>query len=72
VQVHVRDFLIKAADLVLSEQAVPPQDGDRIKLTLGETTYVFEVMPLGDEPAARWSDRYGYTWRIHTKEIGTE
>lgn len=72
VLVRTRDYLIEAADLAAG--GIPePAAGDQIRETRGETVYVQEVMgPGNDEPEWRWSDRYGGTLRIHTKEVGTE
>ena len=63
-----RDYLIQAADLDLGE----PQRGDQIRETQGATTYTYEVMAPGKEPAFRFSDPYRKTDRIHTKLVGTE
>ena len=67
-----RDFLIQAVDLVLGSATITPKRGDRIRETLGVTTYVYEVMAPGSEPPWRWSDVYRQLLRIHTKQIGTE
>ena len=65
-----RDFLILAADLVLAGLQTLPQRGDRIQETQAGTTYVYEVLAPGKEPAWRYSDPYRKTLRIHTKQIG--
>lgn len=67
-----RDFLIQAADLVLAGSPVLPERGDRIRETVGSTTYTFEVMAPGGEPPWRWSDPYRKLLRVHAKQIGTE
>jgi hypothetical protein len=67
-----RDFLIAAAGLVLDDQAVLPEPGDRITETQGEQTFVYEVMAPGNEPCWRYSDVYRQTLRIHTKQVGVE
>lgn len=66
-----RDFLILAAELVLSGASVLPERGDRIEETVGTTTWVYEVMAPGKEPAWRYSDPYRKTLRIHTKQVET-
>jgi len=66
-----RDFLILAADLVFSGTSVLPERGDRIEETVGTTSYVYEVMAPGKEPAWRYSDPYRKTLRIHTKQVET-
>lgn len=67
-----RDFLIRAADLVLNSALTLPKAGDRIRETVGAQTFVYEVMAPGGEPPWRYSDPYRQTLRIHTKHIGTE
>lgn len=66
-----RDYLVLAADLVLGGWPVLPERGDRIEETVGNTTYVYEVMAPGKEPAWRYSDPYRKTLRIHTKQVET-
>lgn len=69
-----RDFLILAADLVLNGLATLPKAGDRIREPGGSdsTSYVYEVLAPGTEPAWRYSDPYRRTLRIHSKQIGVE
>jgi hypothetical protein len=67
-----RDFLIHAADLVLGGTPALPERGDLIRETVGTTTFVYEVMAPGKEPAWRWSDVYRKVLRIHTKQVGVE
>jgi hypothetical protein len=67
-----RDFLIHAADLVLGGNPVLPQRGDLVRETQGTTTFVYEVMAPGKEPAWRWSDVYRKMLRIHSKQVGVE
>lgn len=61
-----RDYLIRAADLVLSGQAVTPQAGDRLRESHSGQVLVFEVIDW------RYSDPYRQTFRIETKHIATE
>ena len=67
-----RDFLVLAADLFIDGMAVLPQRGDRIRQTLGQRVFVYEVLAPGKEPCWRWSDPFRKTLRIHTKQIDTE
>lgn len=63
-----RDYLLKAADLVIGGTAVTPQVGDRFEEVLADgTTKVFKVMPYSDEPHYRYSDPQRTEFRIHTK-----
>jgi hypothetical protein len=73
VRVVQRDYLVRAADLVIADQVALPQRGDRIRETQGEKVFVHEVMgPGGGEPDWRYSDPNRKTLRIHTKHVGTE
>ena len=67
-----RDFLVLAADLILSESPTLPERGDRIRETQGGTTFVYEVTAPGKEPCWRYSDLYRKTLRIHTTYTKTE
>lgn len=70
VRSYVRDFLIRAADLVLGGQPVIPQPGDRIDEPVGQRTYQHEVLPLAGGDCWRWSDPHRTILRIHTRQIG--
>lgn len=67
-----RDYLITAVDLVLGGAQEQPKAGDRIRETVGEQVFLYEVMAPGGEPPWRYSDAYRRTLRIHTKFVGTE
>ena len=67
-----RDFLVRAADLVLDGQKTLPERGDRVHETQDGTVYIYEVMAPGREPHYRFSDPYRRTLRIHTKLVDTE
>jgi len=69
-QFESRDFLIRAADLVLGDAQTLPQRGDRVRETQDGVTYVYEVMAPGREPHYVL-DRYRRTLRIHTKLVET-
>ena len=59
------DWIILAADLVISSAVVTPQRGDTI--TAGST--VFRVMPFGpNDQLWQYHDRDRLYLRIHTKE----
>lgn len=72
VQSKMRDYLIDAVDYDFGAGAVEPAEGDEIREVEGSVTYVYTVLPLGTEKAARWSDLSGKTWRIHTKLTSVE
>jgi len=70
-QFESRDFLIRAADLVLNEQQILPERGDHVREEQDGVTYVYEVMAPGREPCFRFSDPFRRTLRIHTKLVDT-
>jgi hypothetical protein len=67
-----RDYLLRAADLVLAGQVTLPKSGDLIRETDGGQTFVYGVMAPGGEPPWRYSDPYRKALRIHTKHVSTE
>ena len=67
-----RDFLIRTAELILDTELVLPQAGDRVRETVGDQVFVYEVMAPGSEPPFRYSDPYRKALRIHTKHVATE
>ena len=69
IRVEVADFLILADDLVLNDQKVEPEVGDRIETERAGTAQAFEVLSLAGEGPWRFSDVYGKTLRIHTKQV---
>ena len=64
-----RDYLIAAADLVLSGSEIAPRAGDRITETIRGTAQTFEVMPLGDKKEYEQADKDGLYLLIHTKRV---
>lgn len=66
-----RDYLIAAADLVINDIAVTPQNGDEILETVGSQTFVYEVSRIPGGKHFRPSDPYGTTLRIHVKLMRT-
>lgn len=71
-RVESRDYLISTDDLVLNNVAALPERSDQIRETVGEQTFVYEVLAPGKEPVWRYSDPYRRTLRIHTKHVATE
>jgi hypothetical protein len=61
-----RDFLIRAAALVIAGNRITPERGDRV-IDAGK---VYEVMAPGGEPPWRVSDPFGHMLRIHAKFMG--
>lgn len=67
-----RDYLIRAAHLVLGGQRELPRRGDLIHEMQDGVIFIYEVMAPGDEPVWRYSDPYRKTLRIHTRQIDKE
>ena len=67
-----RDYIIRAADLVLAGETVLPKAGDQIREADGNVVHVYEVMAPSGEPPWRYSDPYRVALRIHTKHVKTE
>lgn len=72
VRSRVRDYLIEAADLVLDGERIEPAKGDQIEETVGNQRFTYEVLPLGKEPPWRFSGPSRNTYRIHTKQTGSD
>lgn len=72
VKTESRDYLIRAADLVLAGSVAVPQRGDRIREVAGDQVLIYEVLSPGNEPEWRWSDPYRKTLRVHTKQVDVE
>jgi hypothetical protein len=72
VKAEVMDFLILAEELVLDGQKTLPKAGDQIRIPRGDQTTIFEVMALSGQECWRYSDSFGKTLRIHTKQTATE
>jgi hypothetical protein len=72
VKAEVMDFLILADELVLDGEKTLPKAGDQIRMNRGDQIIVFEVMALSGQGCWRYSDSFGKTLRIHTKQIGAE
>ncbi len=68
---QVRDYLIDTDALLLSIIGSLPRRGDRIVEVDGDTTFVYELMSIGNEPPWRYSDPFRVKLRIHTKLVDT-
>ena len=62
------DFLLPAADLILSGAVTLPARGDTIEETIGSATHTHEVLPIGTEPCYRLTGANRKQLRIHTKQ----
>lgn len=63
---YSRDYLIIASKLVLDEDAIEPQLGDRVVETATGREHTLLDWP--GEPCWRWSDEHRVRIRVHTKE----
>lgn len=66
VAVTLRDWIVTAADLVLSSATTKPQRGDRITVSVSE---VYEVHSPAPGMQCYTEDPTGTQLRIHTKRI---
>ena len=70
--IQSRDYVISVAAMVIGGEPVTPRPGNKIKETINGSVEIFQVMPLGDRPAAEHTDASGTAWLLHTKHTGTE
>lgn len=63
-----RDYLIRAADLVIDGVVVTPDEGDIIEDARDGN---YQLMTIPGEPSWRWSDPNQHMLRIHTKKVPT-
>lgn len=63
---RMRDFLIDVAYMVDGGSTLVPQAGFYL-IDRGER---YQIVPIGDEPCWRWSDRDHLRYRIHTQYVG--
>jgi hypothetical protein len=61
------DFLFPAEDLILDDEQVEPEPGDRIEVTGLGTFELFA--PGGEEGAWRFSDPHRVILRVHGEEV---
>jgi len=71
-RIEARDYLILAADLMLSGIPALPKAGDKVLEVEDGKTFTYEILAPGNEPCWRYSDLYRVTLRIHTKLVGVE
>ncbi len=71
-RMEIRDYLIDSADLKLDGQPTLPERGDLIIENDDGKNFTYEVLPIGNQRAWRYSDPFRLKLRIHTKLITTE
>lgn len=64
-----RDYIVHAADMIISGSEIAPRAGDRITETIQGVVCVFEVMALGQKHEYEPLDTDGLMWLIHTKKV---
>jgi hypothetical protein len=64
-----RDWILAAADLVLSGSSVLPVEGDRISVSEGGLTRVYEVQRLAGESHYAPCDAAGNRLRVHSRLV---
>lgn len=70
-RVVTRDWIVRVCDLVLMSGRTLPERGDRIIETGRDGVPVeYEVTNVGSEPQWRQCDPYGFSIRVHTKQLG--
>ena len=72
VQSPQTDLIVSADALVLDGVVVTPQVGDRVSLSSGGKTLVYEVLSLPDGRHFRRCDGSGRMLRIHAKQVDEE
>ncbi len=70
-RMEIRDYLIDTILLRLAGQATLPERGDLIVETEGGLEFTYEVLPIGNQRAWRYSDPFRLKLRIHTRLIST-
>jgi len=68
-EIHSRDYLVKASELIIGGSAIEPRVGDRIVETIGTVSMTFEVFPIDGQRCFRYRDASRGTLRIHTKRV---
>ena len=71
-RMEIRDYLIDTGDLKLDGQPTLPERGDLIIENDDGKNFTYEVLPIGNQRAWRYSDPFRLKLRIHTKLITTE
>lgn len=73
VRMESRDFGIQAQDYAFGASRVEPQRGDEIRWHDHGATYVYRVVPFGDEEVCfRYADRHRKRLRVYSEEVKTE
>jgi hypothetical protein len=65
-----RDYILHAADLILSGSEIVPRSGDQMVETIRGASQTYEVMALGNLKEYEPLDTDGVLLLVHTKRIG--
>lgn len=63
------DWIVEAAELVISGSQVEPNEDHTISETLDGVDYVYAVLPIGNRPCCEWLDSSGVMRLVRTKRI---
>ena len=72
VKVKVRDFLIKASELILDSIVINPARSDQIKEVIGDDEHTMEVIGPAKADCFAWHATDGSVLRVHTKEFDVQ
>lgn len=67
--VQMHDWTFTTADVVLGGTVITPRPGDLLTIGNGAGQERYEVLPLGDEPAAVPYDANANILLVHTKRV---
>jgi hypothetical protein len=65
----IRDYIIRTSKLILNENPILPERGDKIKQVVGTQTFTYEVIEIGGDKHYSPMDPAGTMLRIHTQLI---
>ncbi len=68
---YERDWIVLATDLVLGDEQVLPERGDRILQTVDGSVQTYEVTPLAGQRHYQPCDDQSRLLRVHTRHIAT-
>jgi hypothetical protein len=63
-----RDFVLPKSALVIGGSPIEPRSGDQLSLTENGVAQVYELVPVGNLPAAELLPG-GFRYRVHTKRV---
>lgn len=67
VGIEMRDFVFAAADYDFGFGPTEPVEGDVICDASSGENIEYDITKITGEDGAGWADRYGVSWRVHTR-----